>query len=402
MQELGRPRRVLLVEINEDGTVGGSHQCLYDLATRLDRRCWEPVALFYQQNRFVDLLRAEGISTHVWEEQRRTERARRLTRGWLGKLSTAGKMPGAVLRRASFLRRERIDLVHLNNSPCVGFDTWLPAARIVGRPIATHARGLFVDPGGATSRWLTRRFDAVVAISRYVANSLESAGLARESIRQVYDGIDLSRWTPRPEGEGGRLRAERGVPESALLVVLVGLLRSWKGQDVALRAIDALAPELRSRIRLWIVGEAPQSDRRYADELHRFASERGLDGVVSFLGFRSDVPQLMGAADVVLHASTTPEPFGLVVVEGLALGKAVVAARLGGPAEIVGAGDGLLFDPADPRELAARLAELIASPARRAELGRRGRQRAMAFDVRLTVERITAVWEELVSASGRA
>jgi glycosyltransferase involved in cell wall biosynthesis len=397
MSPLASARRVLLVEANEDGTVGGSHQCLYDLVTRLDRRSFEPIALFYQRNRFAARLRDEGVATHVWEEERRIERAP-LAGGALGRLATAIRLAGAVRRRAAFLRRERIDLVHLNNSPCVGFDDWLPAARIAGRPIAAHARGMFSDPGGAW-RWLGRRFDAVVAISRGVAESFASQGVARDRIRQIYDGIDLARWAPRPADERARLRAEHGVPADALLVALVGHLRAWKGQDVALRAIDVLDPDVRRGVRLWIVGDAPASERAYSDALHRFSRERGLDGAVSFLGFRSDVPQLMGAADVVLHASTTPEPFGLVVVEGLALGKAVVASRLGGPAEILERGFGLLFDPADPAALAHALTELARSPDQRAALARRAPERARAFDVQHTVAQVSALWDELAPPS---
>jgi glycosyltransferase involved in cell wall biosynthesis len=190
------------------------------------------------------------------------------------------------------------------------------------------------------------------------------------------------------------LRAVAGVPEDALLILLVGLLRSWKGQAVALRALDALSPDVRRRLRLWIVGEASKDEEAYVSELRRYTTQRGLASIVSFLGFRSDVPQLMGAADVVLHTSTVPEPFGLVVLEGLALGKPVIASRLGGPAEIIRHGEGLLFDPSRPDELAALLAELAASASLRQALAMKGRTRASEFDVRRTVEGVVAIWNE--------
>lgn len=393
---LERPRRVLLVETNEDGTVGGSHQCLYDLAVRLDRRSWDPVVLFNQHNRFVDLLRETGIPTHSWDAQRAAEHANRLSRGLLEKLAHTGMVPGAVLRRLRFLRDERIELVHVNNSPRGGSQIWVPAARLAHLPITTHARVTYSIPHRAVERWMTRRFDAVVAISHHVAQSLESGGIPPDQIHTVHDGIDLSRWVPRPPEEGCRLRAKAGVRDDAMLVVLVGHLRPWKGQAVALDAVEALAPALRERVRLWIVGEAAQYDAAYAQDLRRRVHERGLGDVVSFLGFRSDIPELMGAADVVLHASTIPEPFGLVVVEGLALGKVVVASRLGGPAEIVGPGDGLLFDPAHPLELTRLLEGLAADPERRRQLALRARERARAFDVQSTVAGVSAVWAGVV------
>jgi glycosyltransferase involved in cell wall biosynthesis len=312
----------------------------------------------------------------------------------LGKIATIAKIPPAVWRRLGLIRRERIDLVHINNSPCIAFDDWLPAARLARVPIVSHARGPYLPPGGSIARWLTRRFDAVIAISRNVAESFEASGFPRDRMHQVCDGIDLTRWTPRPADEGRRLRDAAGVPEDALLIVLVGLLRSWKGQSVALQALNALSPDVRCRLRLWIVGEASRDEEAYVSELRRCATEHGLASVVSFLGFRSDIPQLMGAADVVLHTSTVPEPFGLVVLEGLALGKPVIASRLGGPAEIIRYGEGLLFDPSRPDELAALLAELATSGSRRQELAMKGRIRASEFDVRRTVDGVVAIWNE--------
>jgi glycosyltransferase involved in cell wall biosynthesis len=394
-----RPRRVLLVETTLDRTVGGSHQCLYDLVARLDRKAWEPRVLFYQDNLFVERFEALGVPTTVWEAERAAEVSGTFRRASSKRFTMRARLPGNVLRRLRYLRRERIDFVHINNSPLGNFEDWLPAARLAGVPITTHQRGIYVAPEGALARWLARRFDAVVAISRCVAQGLESGGIPASSIRTIHDGVDLGRWLPRPPEESRRLRAEAKVPDDAMLVVLVGLLRSWKGQRVALEALAALAPEVRQRVRLWIIGEAPNNEQQYAHDLQQFVRERALDGIVSFLGYRSDIPQRMGAADVVLHASTLPEPFGLVVVEGMALGKAVVASRLGGPAEIIGPGDGLLFDPANPRELTQHLTELAGSPERRRELGVRARERARAFDAQRTAAAVTAVWREILDRS---
>lgn len=397
-----RPRRVLLVEINEDGTVGGSHQCLYDLAVRLDRERFVPVALFYQANRFAERLREAGVEVHTWDRERALEHRRRFTGGPLGIATSAGKAIPAVLRRLRFLRRQRIDLVHLNNSPTIGFEDWLPAARLARIPILSHMRGPYHPPARAASRRLAAGFDAVVAISDFVAESCVRGGLPRSQIRVIHDGIDLERWSPRGDEERLRVRAGAGVPEDAMLIVHVGLLRSWKGQDVALAALAALSPELRKKVRLWLVGEASPDAADYAEGLRRFVREHDLGDTVAFLGFRDDVPRLMGAADVLLHSSTAPEPFGLVVVEGLALGKPVIASRGGGPSEILRPGEGMLFDAGRPRELADLLDSLASSPELRERIGRRGHERARAFDVSRTVERVTALWDGILAGPGTA
>jgi glycosyltransferase involved in cell wall biosynthesis len=108
------------------------------------------------------------------------------------------------------------------------------------------------------------------------------------------------------------------------------------------------------------------------------------------------VPDIMNAADVVLSASTAPEPFGLVVVEGMAVGKPVVATRHGGPAEIITPGAGLCFDPASPEELGSLLEALLESPELRSALGRGGRERAAAFPVSRAVAGVERVYTELL------
>jgi glycosyltransferase involved in cell wall biosynthesis len=105
----------------------------------------------------------------------------------------------------------------------------------------------------------------------------------------------------------------------------------------------------------------------------------------------------MDAADVVLHTSTVPEPFGRVVLEGLALGKTVVASQLGGPSEILGPGDGLLFDPASPETLAVILRDLAHDQAARIAFGRRAAIRAQAFDVQSNVDSVARLWSGLVN-----
>ena len=391
---MDRPKRILLVEINEDGTVGGSHQALFDLATHLNRRAFDPVVLFYEDNRFAERLRSLGVAVHVWTAERERERARRFRDRLPRKVGTAFGVAAAIARRVRLLRHERIDLVHLNNSPCIGFSDWLPAARLVKIPITCHSRGPYNGPTSQVGRWLTKRFDSYVAISRYIETDLENSGIPRDKIRRVYDGIDLSSWQPPSAEEQRGIRAEHDVPPRVLLVVLVGLIRSWTGQAVAVEALKRLTPEERRALRLWIVGGEPASDKDYAAALRRQVEDAGLNDTVRFLGHRFDVPRLMAAADVVLHASTIPEPFGLVVVEGLALGKAVIASRLGAPSEIIEGGAGTLFDPGSPDQLASILRGFIVNRTGGYAFRDTATQRAQMFDVRQTANGVAQLWSE--------
>jgi glycosyltransferase involved in cell wall biosynthesis len=188
---------------------------------------------------------------------------------------------------------------------------------------------------------------------------------------------------------------------------MVGNIKRWKGQGVVLDALSLLGADLRNRIRVLFIGDlenAPASATGYArskpglyyEELQRTVTERCLTDCVKFLGRRQDVPDLMNAADVVVHASTKPEPFGLVVVEGMALGKPVIAANDGGPADIVVPGSGLTFDTQKPEQLAQALQRLAADPRLQVSLGTGARARAREFTIDRTVRAVEQVYRELV------
>jgi glycosyltransferase involved in cell wall biosynthesis len=126
-------------------------------------------------------------------------------------------------------------------------------------------------------------------------------------------------------------------------------------------------------------------------------AETGLSDTVTFLGPRRDVPELLDAADVAVHASTIPEPGGIVVMEAMALGKAVIAANEGGHTEVVWPDAGLLFDTREPEQLAVYLAELVEDPARREELGAAARRRIEEFSLERNVRDTQSVYANLLS-----
>lgn len=374
-------KRILYVEANEDGTVGGSHQALYDLVRLLDRTRYEPVVLFYQDNPFAAKLRDEGAEVHLYDEVRAREREIRQSGRRVAKLVD---MAGAVGRRAAFLRANRIDLVHVNNSPKVGNDDWLPAARLLKIPCIAHAMG---DAGGETGwmkRLLFRSFDHVIPISQYLFESMERAGYRPDRLDLIYLGVDLERFRARVRRTRAEVRAELGINEDRVLVVMVGNVREWKGQHVVLAALSRVPPEVRERLHVAFVGAAAEGDRGYKESLDEMVARWDLGPTVRFLGGRSDVPDLLNAADVALHASVKPEPFGLVVTEAMALGKAVVAANRGGPAEVVTPESGITFDAAAPEELASILVRLAGDAPLRQRMSAGARVRVNDFDARHT------------------
>jgi glycosyltransferase involved in cell wall biosynthesis len=181
-----------------------------------------------------------------------------------------------------------------------------------------------------------------------------------------------------------------------MLIAMVGNIRPWKGQHVAIEALAALTPHERAAVELVFIGATAVGEAEYERELRALVKAAGLEKQVRFLGHRADVPDLIAASDVVLHASIEPEPFGLVVIEGLALGKVVVASRFGGPAEILGNDSTMTFSPDRPAELTRHLSTLIAEPDQRRELGESGRARAELFEISNTVRATTRIYDQLL------
>jgi glycosyltransferase involved in cell wall biosynthesis len=394
----GLPRRILQCEFCEDGTAGGSHQALYDTVRLMDRRRFEPVVVFYEDNRFVAPLRELGATVHVWKRERKLEREPHIQGRRLAKI---GSIVGAVRRRVRLLRESRIDLVHLNNTPFLGFDDWLPAAHWLGLPCITTVMGRpYQLPTPRIQRALTLRFDRLIAISDNVLESLREGGYPEAMLTKVNLGIDIEAFTSRVRVPAERVRAQLGVAPDRMLVVMVGNLRQWKGHHVVVSALEQMDAEVRQRLHVAFVGAARPEDQAYLSGLRERLARAGASQAVSWLGGREDVPDLVAAADVALHASTFPEPFGLVLVEAMALGKPLIAARRGGPIEVVTPETGILFDPDDPSELVDALERLLEQPDLRKAMGTAAQLRAGLFTAQRMTEGMQRVWEELLSANG--
>lgn len=357
----------MILFIDQTGQIGGAELCLADIAGHYGHRA--RVVLF-AEGPFEALLRERGVAVEVLP----------MGGGLSGVTKQAGKrrlLAGfpALASHVLALRRCRRDaeLLYLNTAKALLQGT--AANLLPRRPCVFHLHDLWDREhfSGTNIRLLVaaaNRVDAVIANSRATAETFRAAG-GRAPVHVIPNGFDPGVFDAVPPARVEELRRE-GNPEGRVVAAIFGRLARWKGQDVLLRAAERI-PDLA----VWVVGEAlfTEDDRAYAAELHSLARDAG--GRVRFLGFRRDVPALMRAADIVVHASRAAEPFGRVLVEGMLCGRPVVASSAGGPRDIVeDGGTGLLVPPGDSAALTAALERLVLSPALRKDMGRRGRERA--------------------------
>ena len=335
---------------------GGSDQALLRLVRSLPGDLIAHVAVPAEPPLRPEL-EAAGATVHIVPMRRLT------TSGgpsrWVG---YALGWPVAVARLWRLGRRLDVDLVHTNS-----LHSWYgwAAALLLGRPHLWHAREVVSQSGLAlrVERLLTRRFaDLVVAVSQTVADQLPGGRL-----EVVLDDADRSGFSPE---QAGRFRAGEAVADDVALVVAASRLDTWKGVEVVLAAWSAVRAARPGAV-LAIAGAVVAGKEHVADDLRRRAE--GLEGV-RWLGERADIALLVADADVLVALSTTPEPWGLSVVEALACGVPVVASDLGGHREILrraAPGAGRLVPPGDAGATAAALLEVL--PRATSAQGRRQR-----------------------------
>ncbi len=368
----GGERKLRVVYLDHCARPSGGELALARLLPALEGV--EPHVVLAEEGPLVGILHQAGVSVEVLPM---AEGARRLSRDRVRPGRVGGAAVGAasayVLRLARRLRTLRPDLVHTNSLKAAVYGAL--AARLAGVPVVWHIRDRVAPdylpaPAVAALRGLAR-----VLPSHVIANSqatLACLPVAEGRASVVPSPVELPREAPIA---GEALMPRAGGP---LTVGMVGRLAPWKGQDLFLRAFATAFPDGPERAVL--VGEALFGEDDYAGELRSLSARLGLEGRVDWRGFRADVGAELRGLDVLVHASVVPEPFGQVVVEGMAAGLPVVAAGAGGPAETVTDGvDGLLYPPGDVGALAERLRLLASDPDLRARLGRAGARRAQAF-----------------------
>jgi glycosyltransferase involved in cell wall biosynthesis len=196
-------------------------------------------------------------------------------------------------------------------------------------------------------------------------------------IRTIYNAVDFSRFSP--DGDVADVDALAGLPPAparAVRVGLIGTFARWKGHTTFLRAISLLPGSV--PVRAYVIGGPiyQTAGSQYSmQELRTLTAELGLSGRVGFTGFVPDPAPVMRALDIVVHASTRPEPFGMVIAEAMACRRAVVASQAGGATEIFEHGvTALGHIPGNAADLAAAIGQLAETPAARSSLAENGRR----------------------------
>ncbi len=344
---------------------GGAEKLMEDLLPGLRQEGCEVdcVVLNGYESGIKKVLEAQGI--HVYELSH----------------NTLYYHPMKTLKMIRYMRR--YDVVHAHNTSATihtALAGFFGKAKRVMTEHNTELRMRHVWGAKQFDRWVHNRFDYIICCSPAVQESLEmEVNLKGPKVLTVSNGVKLKKFSEaQPSEEIQQMDCKK--------IVMVARFREQKQHKTVMEAIKRLPEEFH----VFFVGEGELMEENKA-----FAKEQGLENRVHFLGLRTDVPNILKAADVIVLSSHF-EGLSLSSVEGMAVGKPFVASSVPGLREIVG-GAGLLFEEKNAEELAEAIMKLDKDPVLYRETAERCRERAMKYDISEMIRGYKGVYERILN-----
>ncbi len=351
--------------------VGGGEYSLLDLVSALAASPFRPLVVCPGPGGLWERLRASGIPAEIlpfpeWRSARPIAIAR------------------ALSGLAALVKGRRVSLIHANAIGRVAVYGGL-VGRWRGVPVIWHVR--VKDSEGWKDRLLARLATRIVVNSDAVGQRFRDCAPAK--VRRIYNGVDLARFTPGPPPAD--LRLSLGLPPGVPVVGSIGRFVAYKGYTYLLEAARLVREKIPEAH--WVL----VGDGELRSELEAQSRRLGLEGRLRFAGWQERIPDYLALFDLFVLPSLG-EHFGRVLLEAMAMAKAVVATNAGGVPEIVRDGEtGILVPPADPAAMAAAAVTLLQDPAGAARMGTAGRRRAESeFSLARHADGIRALYREVL------
>ena len=329
--------------LDQSGKPGGAELCLIDIAKPYRDSCL--VGLFVDGD-FRQLLEQQQIPVEVLAAEAIAVRKESSLIQSLSSVTSLLPLIGKVVQKA-----RQYDLIYANTQKALVVGAL--ASFLSRRPLVYHLHDIlstdhFSPTNLKVAVTLANRFASlVIANSKASQDAFLAAGGRSDIIDVVYNGFEPEVYqSDRTNVSQLKTKLEL---DGQFIVGHFSRLSPWKGQHILIEALT-YCPKNVTAI---FVGDALFGEQEYVEQLHKQVAELGLENRVKFLGFRSDVPQLMAICDLVAHTSIAPEPFGRVIVEAMLSGTPIVAAQSGGAIELIEPGiNGFLVPPGQPHKLA--------------------------------------------------
>ena len=305
--------------------------------------------------------------------------------------------PRLIWELRNLLREKHIDIIHCQLSKDIA--TVVPAMRLSGEqiPLVLSKRvGSFIGKKDILHRFTYAHVDRVLAISEVIhKNVLETTPMSPDRVVTLHDAIDTEAFS-LARVDRQRARRQFGFGDDITVIGFVGRFSPGKGHEEFLEAANILRKTYPGAHFL-IVGEASHGEQRYEHKIRTECLALGLQNIVTFAGYRRDIPEVMAALDIFAFPSHA-ESFGVVLIEAMAMERPVVSTNCDGVLDIVVDGEtGIFVNPRKALELAHALGRLIDNQQLRERMGKAGRKRVEElFDQRKQMLKLEALYRELL------
>lgn len=312
---------------------GGSEMTLWDLMQQGRNAGVEWLVIFLEDGPMVEQFRAIGIDTRV-------------VRG--GRVRELHLLLANAFKIASIARRERVNLII----------SWMWLAHLLG--------GLASLLAGIPAMWYQQELPDNKDLLKRIVNFMPARGvvtitkaiqqaqseiLPQRPVYLVNPGVSLDRFNSTILPSASEARHKLGLPLDGPLIGIVGRLQRWKGIHVLVEAMPKVLQKY-ADAHCVVVGGTHDLEPDYEEFVEEKITTLGLQEKILLVGIQRNVPEWVQAMDIFVHASDN-EPFGLVIIEAMALGKPIIAGNAGGPTEIITDGvNGLLTPYGDANALA--------------------------------------------------
>jgi glycosyltransferase involved in cell wall biosynthesis len=370
---MSAPTPIRILVAHQSADLYGSDRSLLELVEGLATPAgpFEFVVCLPEEGPLLRLLAARGIETHVVSLMKIS---RAVFRWW-----RLARLPFALIRAHrgidAVVRGRRIDLVYTNTLAVLAAALWAKRRHL---PHIWHVREIVRHP------LVVARLFGIAALMlsrRVVCNSCETRAWICNGRSGFHNAVVV--WNGVEAGDGRalddehrRLKLALDVDPACPLVLMVGRINAWKGQDLLVDAVERLHEGACRNFVVVFLGSPPPGGSDYLRALEARVVRSPAARRIRIHSFVADVTRYYRAADIVVVPSREPEPFGRVAIEAMAHSVPVIAAGHGGLKEIVVDGQtGLLFEPNRAEALAEALKRLLASEALRREMGQAARLR---------------------------
>lgn len=379
---------ILFIEKACDGTVGGSHTCLFNLVSRLDRNKYNIWVVIYEESIFATRLKEIRVNVVLLSRNVHYGGATiiRKIRNWYNLVYKHKRLLKLILLK------NNINLVVINNS-ISGSGDYVDVCTKEKIPLISYERGYYNYTKFDVS--LTSKINRSIAVSYAIKQNMEHQGYA-SNIDVIYDGIPLQTVKPSDhtltKAKGFN---DIGIPDGSIVIGIVGNIRRWKGQEYFVKAFNLLAAEYDNIYGL-VIGGYGSDDIEYFNSINNIIHEPSIRKRLIFTGFRQDVAELLKIMDISIHASIEPEPFGMVILEAMLQKVPVIATNFGGPVETLANGEcGILIPPGNEQEIVDAVKKYLNNAEFRTDTINRAFERVMTdFDVCNTVRFVDALFQE--------